>query len=150
MLTVPIVNDQPLNQEEYDKLAEDQREAIRQKREKVDESVRETFRQLRKFARVAREKIQELERNTVSFALDRLIEDLQEEYETLPAVSEYLAAVRKDILDSIDDFKPQVMRPGLELAEPKALTRYYVNVLVDNSSLQGAPVITELHPTYQN
>jgi predicted ATP-dependent protease len=151
MLTVPIVNDQPLSQEEYDKLGEEQRDAIRQKREKVDESVRETFRQLRKFTRVAREKIQELERNMVSFALDRLIDDLVDEYETIPAVSEYLTAVRQDILDNIDDFKPQVMRPGLELTDqPKALTRYHVNVLVDNSSLRGAPVITELHPTYQN
>jgi AAA domain len=52
MLTVPVVNEQPLNQEEYEKLAEEDRDAIRHKREKVDESVRETFRQLRKFAEI--------------------------------------------------------------------------------------------------
>ena len=151
MLTIPVVNDQPLNQEEYEKLAEEERDVIRQKREKVDESVRETFRQLRKFARVAREKIQELERNTVAFAVDRLIDDLMEEYETIPAVSEYLSAVRTDILDNLDDFKPQPLRPGFELPDQsKSLTRYQVNVLVDNSALQGAPVIVELHPTYQN
>ncbi|MCI0606456.1 AAA family ATPase [bacterium] len=151
MLTIPVLNDQPLNQEEYDKLAGEEREGIRQKREKVDESVRETFRQLRKFARVAREKIQELERNTVAFAVDRLIDDLMEEYETIPTVSEYLAAVRKDILDNLDDFKPLPLRAGLELPDQsKSLTRYHVNVLVDNSALQGAPVIVELHPTYQN
>jgi len=151
MLTVPIVNEQPLSQEEYGKLGEKEREAIRLKREKVDEFVRETFRQLRKLARIAREKLQELERNMVAFALDRLLEDLMEEYEGIPAVAEYLTQVRKDILESIDDFKPPTTRPGLELAEPaKTLTRYHVNVLVDNSALRGAPVITELHPTYQN
>jgi lon-related putative ATP-dependent protease len=151
MLTVPIVNDQPLSQEEYDKLADEEREAIREKREKVDELVRETFRQLRNFARVAREKIQELERNTVSFALDRVMDDLMEAYETTAPISEYLLHVRKDILDNIDDFKPQPIRVGLELRDQsKSISRYEVNVLVDNSNLQGAPVVVELHPTYQN
>ncbi len=152
MLTIPVVKDQPLNQEEYDKLADEDRDAIRLKREKVDELVRETFRQLRKFARVAREKIHELERNTVELAVDHAMDHLMEEYETIPAVAEYLAAVRKDILDNLDNFKPQPLRPGLvDLPDQtKSLTRYHVNVLVDNSALQGAPVIVELHPTYQN
>jgi lon-related putative ATP-dependent protease len=151
MLTVPVKNDQPLSQEEYDRLSDESREAIRQKREKVDELVRETFRQLRKYARTAREKIQELEKNTVAFALDRLMEDIVEEYQTVPEISEYLHAVRKDILDNIDDFKPQQLRPGMDLSEPtKSSIRYQVNVLVDNSTTRGAPVIMELHPTYHN
>ena len=151
MLTVPTMNDQPLSQEEYDKLTEEERDVIRQKREKVDEAVRETFRQLRKFARVAREKVQELERNTVSFALDRVLEDLMEEYVVVSAVTDYLNAVRKDILDNLDDFKRQPGVPSIELAgQAKLWTRYHVNVLVDHSGQQGAPVIVELHPTYQN
>ncbi len=151
MLTIPIKEEQPLNQEEYDRLPDEEKEVIRGKREVVDEAVRETFRQLRKFARVAREKMMELERTTVAFALDRLIDDLQDEYESMADVAGYLKQVRDNVLNNLDDFRPQVEKTALDFApQSKPLSRYSVNVLVDNSTLQGAPVIMEFHPTYAN
>ncbi|MCX7707415.1 MAG: Lon protease family protein, partial [Anaerolineae bacterium] len=40
--------------------------------------------------------------------------------------------------------------PGVRPGAPSPLDRYRLNVIVDNSGLQGAPVVVETNPTYLN
>lgn len=68
-------------------------------------------------------------------------------------VLNYLAAVRQDILENIGDFR---RRPDAEAqkgafpaaASPQAMNKYKVNVLIDNSETEGAPVVYTSNPTY--
>jgi lon-related putative ATP-dependent protease len=62
----------------------------------------------------------------------------------------YLAQVQQDMLQHYNDFIKEDEKTDLltfSLENP-ALTKYKVNVIVDNSQLKGAPVIFEDAPTY--
>src|SRR5262249_32602042 len=76
----------------------------------------------------------------------------------LPEIMQYLDAIERDIKENADDFLPQapppapgapVPAPVEEAAAEGRFRRYQVNVLVDNSAQQGAPVVFEDNPTHQ-
>jgi lon-related putative ATP-dependent protease len=109
------------------------------------------IRQARSLEKLANEALQKLDREVTTFALTPLIEEVREKYEDCPEVVQYLHDVQNDILDNLALFReeqPAQASPAGMPADP--FRKYQVNVLVDNSSLKGAPVIIELNPTYNN
>ncbi|MHA2069545.1 MAG: Lon protease family protein [Candidatus Thorarchaeota archaeon] len=87
-------------------------------------------------------------------ALDHFVEDLKEKYSGVSEVSDYIQAMEDDILENIALFieNPQATPPTREMlfAREQFFMKYKVNVFIDNSQLEGAPVIVELNPTYRN
>jgi lon-related putative ATP-dependent protease len=88
-----------------------------------------------------------------------LIDELRKKYLDLPGVIAFLRDVQEDITENVDEFLAPPEHPLAALigaASPPAskgtalLRRYQVNVLVDHSDKRGAPVVLEVHPTYQN
>ncbi|MDD2542093.1 MAG: ATP-binding protein, partial [Desulfuromonadaceae bacterium] len=75
-------------------------------------------------------------------------------YRDLEKVLTYLESVQEDILNTLDDFKPQPTQPqipGIKMPRQEpTFERYQVNVLVDNKTTDGAPVVFESNPTYNN
>src|SRR6185369_1938450 len=63
-------------------------------------------------------------------------------------------AVQEDILNNLEDFKPQSTQPqipGIKMPRQEpTFERYEVNVLVDNKETEGAPIVFESNPTYNN
>src|SRR5262252_1988358 len=84
--------------------------------------------------------------------------ELRAGYRDLYEIMQYLDAIERDIKENADDFLPQAPRPAQgvpvpapveEVAAEGRFRRYQVNVLVDNSTQHGAPVIYEDNPTHQ-
>jgi predicted ATP-dependent protease len=70
-------------------------------------------------------------------------------------VDQYLADVRKELLENVDQLVPRDAAPaGLELLggapEQDWFTRFEVNLFVDNADTEGAPIVVEDHPTPSN
>ena len=68
-------------------------------------------------------------------------------------VMDYLEAVEEDVLENINEFRkkpePQAAQaPFGAPGGPHAMNRYRVNVLIDNSDTEGAPVVYTSSPTY--
>jgi lon-related putative ATP-dependent protease len=153
----PLKDGEVVGPEEFQELPEEKREQVREDISKLQEQLQETMRQARKWEREAREKIKELDRQIAMFAVGHRIQELQEKYDDLPAVLDYLEAVKEDVVESVDDFRKtgeqeQQAMMGIStdrISEAK-FRRYSVNVLVDHSESEGAPVIYEEHPTYNN
>jgi len=95
------------------------------------------------------------------FAVAGLIDELREKYRGYPDIVDHLDAVQKDIVENARDFLqaveqesnlPAMLRTASqdsEVGSPLA-RRYRVNLLVDHSESDGAPVVYEDNPTYQN
>ena len=71
------------------------------------------------------------------------------------ALGAYLQAVQKDIVDNIEHFRETEEQPtpipGLRLPRQEPdFSRYKINVVVDNSHTEGAPVVFESNPTFTN
>lgn len=69
---------------------------------------------------------------------------------------EFLEHVRHDVLENLEQFLPKPEASGqagiaaLLAGQGDSFVAYRVNVLVDNSSTEGAPIVVESHPSYKN
>jgi lon-related putative ATP-dependent protease len=116
-----------------------------------------TIYQVRQWEREVREKTRELDSQVVLSVVGHPLDELREKYAELSEVVDYLNAMEEDVIENLDAFREieepaQAMGVPLSrvLAEPPVFRRYQVNVLVDHSESQGAPVAYEDHPTYNN
>jgi lon-related putative ATP-dependent protease len=103
-----------------------------------------------------RQELKQLNEETTLRAIGHLVNDIRQRFVDTPQALSYLDKVQADIVAHADDFRadkegerPSVMGVTLPLPSP-SFARYEVNVLVDRSGTQGAPVIVESNPTYHN
>ncbi len=151
-LTIPLKDGKPYTEEEFGALPAEQQQEITKRREEVQEQLRVTLRQLRALDKSAGEALQELDRQEARRTLDQLLEEPRERFAGLAEVLSYLDEMQEDIVRNLGQFRgsPQEQPPALSmLGGPNlAMRKYEVNVLVDNSGLRGAPVVSEPNPTY--
>lgn len=156
--TVPLKEDgEPYSQEEFDALPEDQRDAIKEKGEKLQVHLNDAARRVKILEKEAKQSIKELEERAVRFAVGPFIKRLQEKYRDFPKLVKYLEALEKDVVEHHQDFKRSEEHEGsswqawLAQFQPEpSFARYKVNLLVNNADTEGAPVVMETNPTYYN
>jgi len=155
LLTIPLKEGKPLSDEEFQSLSPEKGEEISRKRERLQDDLKTAIRQARGLEKGINEALEELDREVALYALGHLVEDLKEKYQDIPEVLAYLDDVRDDILESLSQFREEFQAqpsPPFPMPGTRELPfrKYGVNVLVDNSELEGAPVVIELNPTYNN
>ena len=153
---IPHKDGRPMTDEEMAAITTAEREELTQIRETLESDLKQVFNQVRSAERLVYENIQKMDQEIVRFALDFLIQELKEKHGSLPQINAYLDEVESDMADNVDLFraKPQeAQNPALvpPTAGPNhTLRRYEVNVIIDNSQTQGAPVVLEVSPTHTN
>jgi predicted ATP-dependent protease len=155
LLIIPVREGKPLNEEEFMALSPEIKEEVQQKREGLQEELKRAMRQVRGLEKKANEALLGLDQEVVLYAVAPPVSELTEKYQHLPEAVAYLKEVRDDIVENLSQFKeeakaqpaPSLPMPG---AEELPFRKYEVNVVVDNSELEGAPVVMELNPTYNN
>jgi lon-related putative ATP-dependent protease len=158
LIMLPAFQGQPLTQEQIAQLKPEQRQEFEKKAAEFQERISTTQRRVRDLEKEARAQVEKLEQETVVFAVGHFIDDLREKYAQLPDVVDYLEDVRKDVAGNINDFKRE--KSGEREAEgpfgirmpvtQPSFNKYQVNLIVDNSKTEGAPVVIESNPTYLN
>jgi lon-related putative ATP-dependent protease len=151
---IPVINGQPIADEQFTTLPPKIREQIKTRRENLQEDFRSAFRQFRDLEKNSEEAIERFNKEVATFAMDHLLETLLEKYGDIEEVKEFLGNVKNGILDNLATIltagQPQ-QQPSLPFLMPSTVedptSSYKVNLLVDNSELKGAPVIMERSPT---
>ena len=154
----PMHDGEVVNPDDVEQLQEGEREQMQEVMENLQEQLQHIAHQLPKWQKEARERLRELNREVTALAVDHFIDELSETYAKLPEVSEYLEALRRDVMAHAGDFRkeeggtpnPIQLLGGGEQTEHDFFRRYKVNVLIDRDDIEGAPVVYEDHPTYQN
>jgi len=154
VLIVPVVKGKPLSDQELLALPHQIKGEIEKRRKKLKSELRSAMRRLKGLERKGNEEIQKLNREVALYAIGHLVDGLIEKYEKFPDVKTYLEDVRNDIMENVTLFIREPKAPPVPIPVPwlkeLPLRKYEVNVIVDNSDLKGAPVVTELNPTHQN
>ena len=156
----PVVNGQLIDEENYDSLDEDVKEGINNRLEAMQDEVNSIMRDIKGVDKEYRQKMDDLDYKIGMFAIGHYVSSLQEKYQNSERVIKYLEAVQEDVLENIDQFaesEPDEEDPIAALI-PKiggaknedATLKYRVNLIVDNSKTEGAPVIVDYNPTYYN
>ncbi|AEY64776.1 ATP-binding protein [Clostridium sp. BNL1100] len=154
---LPIIEGRTISEEEFSSLDEETKDEINQKTNILQQETLDIIRKLKNNDKETEKKVSEWENKIALLALGVHIDDLKEKYRKFEVIQKYLEEVQKDILDNLDDFKEeevseeqqQLVIPWMQKPET-SITKYKVNVLVDNSTLKGAPVILDSNPTYSN
>lgn len=154
-VTVPIVDGREVAQDSYTELDPPVQRDFEKRSQDLRMEAAEIMRRISQAERKLRESIRELDHRIGLSAVGHLIDELLQKYCDHSQVGEYLEAYRDDVLEHLDDFKTQEgeeqQLPALLMGSRRRDThRYKVNLLVDNSGGQGAPVIFETNPTWYN
>lgn len=155
---LPVLEGKTISEQEFGELEDSLRHAINARSEELQIQTIEIIRKIKNVERSAENKIFEWENKIALFAVGMHINDLKEKYKEYSRIKEYLEKVQEDILDNLSDFRNEDARveqqmpvfPWLKKNTDNAADKYSVNLFVDNSKLQGAPVIVDHNPTYYN
>lgn len=157
MVIIPATKDgQPMSQEELAQVSDDEKKRLRDKSDELQNKMKTAVKKMRDAEAEFKRKHTELDTEVAGFVVEQRIESYLEKYKDDSDVIEYLKLVQEDILENIEDFKKkeesQPQHAGHFPVQPKeaALRKYDINVLVDNSDTDGAPVIIESNPIYPN
>ena len=156
LIIVPVKKTgEPLTEEEYELLDETTRKKIDEIGRALQEKLNDVVRLVRESEKMVKEAMARLEKEAALASVGHPIDELKNKYRDHEKITTYLKDVKEDILEHLDDFKPQEEQPPqlpfmkLPKTEP-TFTRFTVNVLVNNKDCKGAPCIFESNPTYYN
>lgn len=153
---LPVIEGKTLSEQEYSDLDEMIKHEINEKSNAVQIETLDIIRSIKNIEKEAEEKVSVWENKIALFAVGMHINDLKEKYKDFEKLTTYLSRVQVDILENLSDFREeepvdeqQYIIPFVKSNESPA-EKYKVNLLVDNSALEGAPVIVDFNPTYYN
>lgn len=154
LVIVPQKDGRNYTQEEYEALTDKKRNKLDLSGKKLTEQLNDVLRRVRDNEKATKDALSQADRDLGMSCLGHRLDPLKERYNSLDKVLAFLEAVQEDILNNLEDFKPQTAQPqipGIKLPRQEpSFERYEVNLLVDNSMTEGAPVVFEANPTYNN
>ena len=166
LIIAPVINGQPADPEAIAKLPAQQQQQLEATRRDLEDELTDVLRVVRERDKEAKAKLLDLDKKVASFNAGHLLDDLEKKYAGFAEVLLYLGEVRHDIIEHAQEWKgDSASSPDEETEQPPAplpsappsdgaglspVARYQVNLLVDNSRRQGAPVVVESNPTFTN
>jgi len=157
---MPAKDGEVIQPDVFEALPENERKVIEDSLEQTEDELQAVFGGVARWRKETRDRLLALEKEVVQAEADRLIDPVRVAFAGHPEVLTYLAAVSKDILDEIHLFREEQPdddddEDASDMAPPspikkREIRRYQINVIVDHSRSQGAPVVHEDIPAFAN
>lgn len=156
----PMSEGEVINPKDFLSLPEEEQKRVQGEVESLQEELQRIMRQMPQWQKETRDRVKELKKEVATFTVASLFEGLRKKYEDLAEVTDYLQDVQDHVIENVDNFLQKssdeenplaaMMRGQRTANQPPSFVEYEVNLLVDNSNTQGAPVVHTELPTYQN
>ena len=148
----PLVDGKPLNDKEFANLNEQERTKFYQLLGELENVLAEQLLELPLWKRLSFDQLRKLKNDTAEQAIKPYITELEKEFSNNQDVLKYLDKVRSHVVDAVletlvtesDD------TPTDKELRKLMVERFLPNLLVPRDDTQGAPVVYEQNPTYQN
>lgn len=150
---LPIRDNKALDEDQFTLLPQSEREAFHKHTEELEDYLGDVLLELPQWRRTLVDETRQLDNDTIGLAIDPLFDELNHKYQNTDDVITYLAEFKKDLVETIADFLMPSKLQEIKDHTTKRLIlteQYQPNILVDYKQEDGAPVIYESHPTYQN
>ncbi len=143
-----------LTESEARSLPKERRAQVEQAEQELREEIARYLDKIRPIERVMSEGLAALRRQIVKPLLEHELQDiraaLKKQIKDSVKLGSYLDQVLHDVLDNLALFRVSEDDEELRLEQlAEVLSRYRVNLLVDNAALAGAPVIVENNPSFR-
>ena len=158
IVLLPTKDGKPMQEPDYLALSAAEKKQLEEKRGELEKKVEDTLREGKKLEREIAAKLEVVETQAADYLVRIPLTELKDKYQDHPKVVRYLDGVRDHILKNLQRFKGGEATPpvgpmgAMQFGEPSIdpFQPYRVNVFVDNSDTQGAPIIVETNPTFHN
>lgn len=149
----PLRDNKTLDDEQFARLSQAEREQFHKQVEALEDYLADVLIELPQWRRELVEKIRQLDCDTIKHAIEPLFAALHEKYQHIEDAVSFLSDMHTHLSTTISDYF--VPGQGLDNRDNsvKRLVlseQYLPNILVDYQDSDGAPVIYEPHPIYQN
>jgi len=152
LIAIPVdEGGNPLADEKFRQLSKKQQKEILQKQDRLKQELISLLRKNRDLERASNTALLLLEENVTLYGIESLLEELQEKYKDFQDILNFLEDVKNDITENLNNFlNGSLTQDTFSSKRDFTLIKYAVNIITDNSKLNGSPIIMELNPTYNN
>lgn len=154
---MPIVDGKAIEEEEFEKLDDSIKAQYEEKSVLVQEQIMTVIGQIKEIERQSDKKISEWQSNVALLTVNVHINYLKSKYKRNKKINKFLNDVKQDVLKNIPTFledpnkqNPNQPAPSPMQKKPDPCLNYRVNLFVDNSNREGAPVIMDSNYSYNN
>ena len=149
---MPIINGKTIEQDEFDKLDDETKQSFENNSNIVQEQILQVISEIKNIERETQAKLSEWQSNVALLTINAHINYIKSKFKRNKKINTFLENIKKDILKNIDYFliEPAEGQPqaGPRQEPPKPWLNYRVNLFVDNSNQEGAPVIMDSDYSY--
>ena len=158
LMSFPIKEDGTnYQEEEYNALEPEKIEEIQENSKSLAKDFNEYMNKMKELDLKISDKIAHLERQVVDKIVSYYISDMKEKHEDNKKVVTYLDDLQQDIISHTSFFKGKEKEDAsnplaiFRREDPKQfISRYDVNLFIDNTDTETAPVVLERNPSYYN
>ncbi len=153
---MPVVNGKAIDEEEFDKLDFSVKQDYEEKSTIVQSQIMDTIEKIKNIERQSDKKISEWQSNIALLTINVHINYLKSKFKRNKKITKFLNDVKKDVLKNVSYFlnedkveqQQQQVNPVNKKQDPSL--NYRVNLFIDNSNREGAPVIMDSNYSYHN
>ena len=155
---MPILNGKTIAEEDFNRLDESVKKEFEDKSAIVQQHIMTAISQIKSIEKESETRVQEWKSNVALLTINAHINLIKNKYKRNKKINHFLDSVKKDILKNIDLFTADEKTlegkiQGPQAAHPEIIKpwlNYRVNLFIDNSSLEGAPVVADTNYSYHN
>ena len=151
---IPVIDQKPTP---FDKLAQQVKEdkfpkkkfnELKKKYEALTDKLEGVFNQLKKIEEETHEMLKKWDEKSIIPVIKEMVNKVRGKYNS-EKIEKHLDYVEEDLIKDINLFKSQKIQQKEKLPMDP-FVKYRANLIVDNSDLEGAPIIMEKNPNYVN
>lgn len=156
LVTIPLKDDkEPMSEDEYNNLTNEEYEELKNKSNKLSIETIDLFNKLRQEELNYRQRLKNIDEQMGRSVVTFHIANIRESFKNNEGLQAYLDSVVEDIVNNIEKFKgnqtQEAANPFVAQKNPEAFfDRYKVNLFIDNSGADKAPVVFETNPSLYN
>lgn len=154
LVSVPLIDGKPVDQIAEELITEEITKEIQEKIPEMQKLLDEVTRKIKALEKEASMELISIEKKIAMAVIKPEIDMVRERYKDYSKILSYLDNVEKDMVEHLNVFKikeeDQSLNPLLPLQMESHLSKYKVNLFVNNANQQGAPVVCETNPNYYN
>ncbi len=163
---LPKVDGEVLAPEAIEELDPKAKEAFEESIDSLQDFLREGLQKRLKLERERRENTRKLNRKVATGATKALVSKVKRKFPKLPEVQAFLNGVAKDVVDNLEEYfestsavlaadgetkvEPEVSLRTVLKESDRLIDRYGINIMVDGTNAEGAPIVFEDNPTSSN
>jgi len=154
---MPVIEGKVLQEEEFEQLEEPIKQQYEEKSVIVQQQIMEVISQIKQIERQSDKKVSEWQSNVALLTVNAHINYIKSKYKRNKKINQFLNDVKQDVLKNVSYFleedkqatsQQQAQGPVQKKADP--CLNYRVNLFIDNSNREGAPVIMDSNYSYHN